>query len=338
MGGMKAGIKDKESKQERRQVLVTGLRPSANLHIGNYLGAVKPMLTAIDAYPDAEVFMFVADIHGLTDSTPEIVKKYRFEVVKDYLALGLNAKRVNLYIQSDIAGELSYLTLILARHTTFNDLMRVPTLKDKLKVNQDAGQANALLGYYPLLMAADVLIHKGTMVPVGEDQQAHLEKMREFGEKFNNEFSKVFPMPQPHAMKTLRILGIKGEGKMSKSHPEGAIFLTDSADVIKKKISRAETATEGEMTPSLESLLTVATEFGMDITEFKKEHMAGKQVIGGFKKALGERLAEFVAEFQTKRAKITDEEVMRVIALGAVSAKLSAERTMQEALHAMKFN
>lgn len=328
-----------EQKVHTKQVLVTGLRPSANLHIGNYLGAVKPMIAAIKTYPDAEVFMSVVDIHGLTDTSPELIRQYRHEIVKDYIALGIDPTRVHIFIQSDLAGELSYLTLLLARHTTFNDLMRVPTLKDKLKVNQEAGQANALLGLYPVLMAADVLIHKGTMVPVGEDQQAHLEKMREFGEKFNNDVGvKVFPMPQPHAMKTLRILAIKGEGKMSKSHPEGAIFLTDSAEVIKKKISRAETATEGVMTPSLESLLTVATEFGMDVAEFRREHMAGKQVIGGFKKSLGERLAEFVTDFQTKRAKITDEEVLRVVSLGARSAKVSADKTMAEVLRTMKFN
>ncbi len=328
-----------EQKSKIKQVLVTGLRPSANLHIGNYLGMVKPTLSIVSEFPEMEIFMPIVDIHGLTDTSPEVISKCRHEVVKDYLALGINPKRVHIYIQSAIAGELSYLTLLLARYTSFNDLMRVPTLKDKLKVNQEAGQANALLGLYPVLMAADVLIHKGTMVPVGEDQQAHLEKMREFGEKFNNDVGvKVFPMPQPHAMKTLRILAIKGEGKMSKSHPEGAIFLTDSAEVIKKKISRAETATEGTMTPSLESLLTVAIEFGMDVTEFKKEHLAGKQVIGGFKKALGEKLAEFVTDFQTKRVKITDEEVLRVVALGARSAKLSADKTMAEVLHAMKFN
>jgi len=321
-----------------KQIIVTGLRPTGGPHIGNYLGMIKPTIAAINALKDAEVFVFVADMHGITDYPPDVIRQNRNEVIKDYIALGLDPAHVHLFIQSAIAKELSYLTLLLARHTTFNDLMRVPTLKEKLKPNQTEGQANALLGLYPVLMAADILIHKATLVPVGEDQIPHLEKTREFGEKFNNEFEKVFPMPQPHAMKALRILAIKGEGKMSKSHPEGAIFLSDTAEQIQKKISRAETATEGVMTPSLESLLTVATEFGMDVTEFKKEHMAGKQVIGGFKKALGERLADFVTDFQARRAEITDEEAMRVVALGAQSAKLSAERTMTEVLHAMKFN
>ncbi|MFA6006619.1 MAG: tryptophan--tRNA ligase [Candidatus Paceibacterota bacterium] len=327
-----------ENKAEKKQVLVTGLRPSANLHIGNYLGAVKPMIEAIAANPGAEVFMFVADIHGLTDSSPDTIKQYRHEVVKDYLALGLNPKRVSLYIQSAIAGELSYLTLLLARYTTFNDLMRVPTLKDKLKVNQEAGQANALLGFYPILMAADVLIHKGTLVPIGEDQISHLEKMREFGEKFNNEFGKIFPMPQPHSMKLLRIMALKGDGKMSKSHPEGALFLTDSAEEIKKKISRAETATEGVMTPSFESLLTVACEFGVETEQFVADHLAGKQIMGDFKKALSDALVEFVTEFQTKRARITNEQVAHIVEEGAKAARASAERTMQEVLQVMKFN
>lgn len=326
------------SEKQTKQIIVTGIRPTGGLHVANYLGAVKPFLSTIESYPEAEVFAFVVDIHGLTDHTPEAVKKNRLEVVKDYMALGLDPERVNIFIQSYIAGELSYLTLLLARHTTFNDLMRVPTLKEKLKVNQEAGQANALLGFYPVLMAADILIHRATIVPVGEDQLAHLEKTREFGEKFNNEFEKVFPMPQPHSMKALRILSLKGEGKMSKSHPEGAIFLSDSPDEVKKKIARAETATEGVMTPSLESLITVAEEFGIDTTEFKKEHMAGKQVMGGFKKELGEKLAEFVADFQTKRSRITDEQVAHVVEEGGKAAKSSAEKTMQEVLRAMKFS
>lgn len=319
------------------QTIVTGIRPSAHLHIGNYLGAVRPLLSAIAAHPHADIFAFVADIHGLTDTAPEIIRHYRLEIVRDYLALGLDPTRVHIFIQSAIAGELSYLTLLLARHTTFNDLVRVPTLKEKLKVNQDAGTANALLGMYPVLMAADILIHKASIVPVGDDQVVHIEKTREFGEKFNNEFGKVFPMPQPHAMKTLRIMALKGDGKMSKSHPEGAIFLSDAPEEVKKKVARAETATEGVMSVHLESLLTVGREFGIEVDELRREHVAGRQVMGGFKRELGETLAQFVSEFQAKRARITDDQIMHIIDRGREAARISAGRTMKEILEIMKF-
>ncbi len=214
--------------------------------------------------------------------------------------------------------------------------MRVPTLKDKLKVNQEAGQATALLGYYPVLMAADILIHNATIVPIGHDQLPHLEKTREFAEKFNNEFGKIFNLPQAQSIANLRVLSLKGGSKMSKSYPEGAIFMTDNAEVIKQKVSRAETAKEGEMSASLESLLTIARELGVDTKQFMEEHMAGKQVIGGFKKELAEAIAKLTSEFQSRRKDISDDEVMRVIKDGGGRARTSAEEVMDKVKTAMK--
>ena len=317
-----------------KQIIVTGIRPTGDLHIGNYLGAVKPLLEVLRRYNDAEVFLFVADLHGLTDNKSEVINAYRYEIVRDYLAFGLDkyisSPRVHLFIQSQIGELVSYLTLFLSRYTTFNDLMRVPTLKDKLKSNQEIGQANALLGLYPVLMAADILIHKATIVPVGHDQLPHLEKTREFGEKFNNEFGKVFNLPQSHAIKNLRILSLKGGSKMSKSYPEGALFMTDDAKTIQQKISRAETSVEGEMTPSLESLFAMGQELGLFVDNFKKDHLAGKQVIGEFKKALVEALVSLTSDFQKKRKEISDDMVMKTVRAGGEAARESAEKTMMQ--------
>ncbi|MEK7066208.1 MAG: tryptophan--tRNA ligase [Patescibacteria group bacterium] len=327
---------------EKTQVIVTGIRPTGDLHIGNYLGAVKPLLKMLSEFKEAEVFVFVADIHGLTDNKPETILAYRNEVIKDYLAFGLDeyikSGRVHLFIQSQIGELVSYLTLFLARYTTFNDLMRVPTLKEKLKANQEEGQANALLGFYPVLMAADILIHNATIVPVGHDQLPHLEKTREFAEKFNNEFGVTFNLPQPHSFTSLKLLSLKGLGKMSKSHPEGALFLNDDKKTILQKISRAETAVEGAMTPNLESLLTMAIEMGVDVEQFKKDHMAGKQVAGGFKKVLGEVLAKFIGDFQDRRSRISDAEVLDVITKGGAAARASAEKTMRKVIETTKFD
>ena len=327
---------------EKEQIIVTGIRPTADLHIGNYLGAVKPLIETVEEYKNAKFFIFVADIHGLTDNSAETVAKYRYEIVKDYLALGLekyiSSGQVNLFIQSQIGELVSYLSLFLARYTTFNDLMRVPTLKDKLKVNQDAGQANALLGFYPVLMAADILIHNATIVPVGQDQLPHLEKTREFAEKFNNEFGKIFNLPQAHSTQNLKILSLKGEGKMSKSHPEGALFLTDSEAVIRQKIARAETAKEGETSLNLESLFLVSKQLGLDVKNYKEDHFSGKQVIGEFKKELAETLVSSIADFQQKRRQVTDAKVAEIISVGGKKARESATKTMESVKEAMGFN
>ncbi|MBI3632304.1 MAG: tryptophan--tRNA ligase [Candidatus Vogelbacteria bacterium] len=329
-------------KEVKKQIIVTGIRPTGDLHIGNYLGAVKPLLQTIEKYPDAEIYIFVADLHGLTDNEAATVAKFRFEVVKDYLALGLdkyiNTGRVHLFIQSQIGELVSYLSLFLSRYTTFNDLMRVPTLKEKLRANQTEGQANALLGYYPILMASDILIHNATIGPIGQDQLPHLEKTREFGAKFNAEFGEVFTLPQAHSVENLRILSLKGVGKMSKSHPEGALFLSDSEKLVKQKVSRAETATEGTISPNLESLLTIAKEFNVNTAEFLTDHMAGKQVAGLFKKELCERLADFVVNFQKKRATIADAEVMKIIIDGGRAARINATKTLDIVKNVMKFN
>ncbi|MBI5140549.1 MAG: tryptophan--tRNA ligase [Candidatus Vogelbacteria bacterium] len=327
---------------DEKQVIVTGVRPTGDLHIANYLGAVMPLVKTLEANKEAEVFVFVADLHGLTDNDAQTISDYRLPVVKDYLALGLdkylNSGKVHLFIQSQIGELISYLALFLSRYTTFNDLMRVPTLKEKLRVNQEAGQANALLGYYPVLMAADILIHNATIVPVGHDQLPHLEKTREFAEKFNNEFGKVFSLPQPHTTENLRILSLKGQGKMSKSHPEGALFMSDPEKTILQKIARAETAKEGEATPNLDSLLTIAAELGIGTEEFRKEHMAGKQVVGQFKKVLGETLVKFISNFQNKRSGISDREVLDVIMKGGAAARLSAEKTMERVKRAVRID
>ena len=329
-------------KMNNKQIIVTGIRPTGDLHIGNYLGAVRPLLDVLEEHKDAEVFVFVADLHGFTDNKPEIISAYRYEVVKDYLAFGLDkyvaSGRVHLFIQSQIGELVSYLALLLSRYTTFNDLMRVPTLKDKLKSNQEAGQATALLGYYPVLMAADILIHNATIVPIGHDQLPHLEKTREFAEKFNNEFGEVFNLPQPQNIINLRILSLKGGTKMSKSYPEGAIFMNDGAKIVRQKVSRAETAMEGQMSPSFESLLTIGQALNVDVDRFKAEHVAGKQIMGEFKKVLAEAIIVLTEDFQKKRADISDADAIGAVTMGGDRARASAENMMDRVKRAVGIN
>lgn len=320
----------------------TGIRPTGGLTIANYLGAVRPIVELQKSFTP---LVFVADIHGLTDKEPKEVGQYVEGVVADYLALGLDPDKSNIYLQSAVSGEVSFLTLILSRLTTVAELLRVPTLKDKLKNQNNPETANALLFFYPVLMAADILLNKAERVPVGEDQLAHLEITRRLAEKFNRKYDEVLPLPQAQEMKALRILSLKGDGKMSKSIPNGALFLTDDLKTIEKKIKSAETAFEGEVTPKLKSHILITKELATKkedlekVDELIKEHKAGKAVMGEFKKVMTKVVVEFIDNFQKKRIEIVRDKdyVKSVLEKGNKIAKRNAEQTISDVLEAMDF-
>lgn len=236
--------------------ILTGIRPTGDLTIANYLGAVAPIieLQAQGLSP----LVFVADLHAITDQEPAAVKQYIRGVVADYIALGIDPKKTKIYLQSDIAGEVTIFTVLLARLVSVAELLRVPTLKDKLKKNARPETANASLLLYPVMMAADILLNRAKKVAVGEDQLPHIEFTRLVARRFNKRYGKVFPIPEVLQIKPLRILSLKGEGKMSKTNPGGAIFLTDDLKTVANKIKSAETAFEGVMNEKLESLILIA--------------------------------------------------------------------------------
>ena len=314
--------------------MLTGLRPTGNLHLGNYVGSIKPFVEL--QKEGVKSFVFVADLHALTDHEPAVIKKFTREVVADYLALGLDPEKNTIYTQSAIGYQTTFLMALLARETTVAELLRVPTIKDKLKGNARPETANALLLLYPVMMAADILLHRARLVPVGEDQVAHLEVMRELARSFNKKYGEVFPIPEPQKLRSLRILSLKGSGKMSKSSPAGAIFFTDDPKAVVKKIKTAETATEGVMTPSLESHVTLAKELTNDkkvheeIDGIIKAHLAGKQVMGEFKTLLADLVSAFLVRFQEKRAMVIKDPgyIEDILRDGAEVARESAEETL----------
>ena len=328
-------------KAEYQVDILTGFRPTANLHIGNYVGAIKPFMELQKT--GQKSYLFIADLHALTDNEPEVIKKFIREIVGDYLALGLDPEKTTIYRQSAIGYETAFLMELLTRETMVAELLRVPTIKEKLKGNMKAENANALLLMYPVMMAADILLHRPRMVPVGDDQVAHLEVMREFARSFNKKYGDVFPMPEVKKIRSLRILALKGEGKMSKSSPAGAIFLTDDPKVAVKKIKSAETATEGEMTPSLESHITLAKELTNDvkihleIDRIIKDHRAGKQVMGEFKQLLADLVSNFFVRFQEKREGIMRQPgyIEDILREGKKRARESAEETLTLVREAM---
>ena len=322
--------------------IITGVRPNGDLTIANYLGAIKPIIDLQSQ--DKTLMLFVADLHALTDNEPAVVHQYTREVVMDYLALGIDPKRTIIYKQSDIGGEVTTLTALLARQITVAELLRVPTLKDKLKANTKAETANALLFLYPVMMAADILLQKAKQVPVGEDQVAHLEITRLLAERFNKKYGEVFPLPQPLQVKSIRIQSLKGDGKMSKSAPEGAIFLTDALDKVAKKIKTAETAFAGKMNDTLSSHILVAKELcrseadRAEIDRLVDKHMAGEAVMADFKQIFSRVVQDFLQEFQAKRAEIskTSSQIDAILAEGGKIARTNAQATLAQVKSALR--
>ena len=225
----------------------SGTRPTGELHLGNYLGGLKGYL-ALQERREFDCIYSVVDLHGIT--TPYDSKKYQkmvYEVVLDYLAAGLDPKKCHLMIQSQIPEhlELAYLFSTIYPVCRLEDL---PTYKEKKA--QFPRYVNLGLLYYPILMAADILIYKAKMIPVGKDQLPHIELTREVARRFNRMFAQVFPQPQAHLMPGASVPSLTGEGKMSKTKPKGCIFLTDDLGTIRAKLAKVPTDTgKGKKVP-----------------------------------------------------------------------------------------
>jgi len=247
---------------KRKKRVFSGTRPSGRLNIGNYLGAVKGYLSLQDN-PSYDCIYSVVDLHGITTpfnprEYPNLVKG----IILDYLGCGVNPQKCHLMIQSQVPEhvELAYLLGTIYPVSRLEDL---PTYKDKKLENPD--YINMGLLYYPVLMAADILIYKAELVPVGKDQLPHIEVTREFARKFNQMFGKTFPEPQAYLMKGAYVPSLKGEGKMSKSVEGSYILLTDDLETIKKRLAGAPTDIgRGERVPEsggVANLLTLVELF-----------------------------------------------------------------------------
>lgn len=249
----------------KKHRVFSGCRPTGKLHLGNYLGMTKGALE-LQEKENFDCIYSVVDLHGIT--TPYDPKKYQQaikEVVLDYLGAGLNPKKCHLMIQSQVPEhiELAYLLSTIYPVGRLEDL---PTYKEKKAENPD--YVNMGLLYYPVLMAADIMLYKANFVPVGKDQVPHIEVTREFARKFNSMFGKVFPEPKAHLMAGAYVPSLKGEGKMSKSVPGSFILLTDDLPTIRKRLAGAPTDVgKGEKVPEtggVANLLTLVKLFEGD--------------------------------------------------------------------------
>jgi len=222
----------------KKKRVFSGLRPTNFLHIGNYLGAIKGQIE-LQGKPEFDCIYGVVDLHGIT--TPYKPKELQNQIrnlALDLLGAGLDPKKCHLMIQSQVPEhvELAYL---LGTIYPVSRLEQLPTYKDKKEENPD--YLNMGLLYYPVLMAADIMLYKAELVPVGKDQVPHIEVTREFARKFNSMFGRVFPEPQAHLMEGAYVPSLKGEGKMSKSIEGSYILLTDDLKTIRERLAGAPT-------------------------------------------------------------------------------------------------
>ncbi|MFA5770981.1 MAG: tryptophan--tRNA ligase [Patescibacteria group bacterium] len=310
----------------------SGIRATGRLHLGNYLGAVKGFLE-LEKTGKYETVYCVVDVHSIT--TPydkKALAKNKREIIIDYLAAGLDPKKSIIIYQSDVPEHIE-LAFYFSTVETIARMMHLPTYKEKVKQHPQANTM-ALLNY-PILMASDILIYKAGLVPVGIDQEPHLEVAREIARKMNQLYGTDFPEPVRFATKGEYIPSLTGEGKMSKTIANSFINLTDSLEEIRKKIRSVPTATSsgGEMSHGLKSLFTFANLFiPNEVEKYKKEFNDKTLQFVKLKDAIAEAIFAELKPFQERRAKIAADQkyVDEVIKNGAERARKIARETVKE--------
>lgn len=322
-----------------KEIVVSGIRSTGYLHLGNYFGAIQ---NYVQMQEDYDCYFFVADYHSLTTHPdPKDLKANVYRVLAENIASGLNPNKVALYAQSDIP-EIPELYLMLNMLAYKGELEKVPTFKDK--VRQQPDNVNAGLLTYPVLMAADVLIHKAVKVPVGKDQEQHLEMARNFANRFNTRYGQDF-FPEPHVFRfnqdTVKIMSLDGNGKMSKSENANAtIYLNDDDDTIRKKIMKAKTDSgptepNSEMPDYIQNLFSLMHAVSEpSVTELYRNAFNGCTIrYGDMKKQLAEDMAKFVLPIREHATELQrdDAQLKKILKEGAEKARTSAAKTIDGA-------
>jgi tryptophanyl-tRNA synthetase len=321
---------------DNKKRIFSGIRATGRLHLGNYLGAVKGMLQLQDD-PQYEMLFAVVDVHAMT--TPydkKTLAKKTYEVVLDYLAVGLDPEKSSVLIQSKVADLHSELMFYFSTVVSVARMQHLPTFKDKVKQYPD--HVTMALLNYPLLMAADILIYKSELVPVGIDQEPHLEVAREIARKMNRTYETDFPEPKRFATKGEYVPSLAGEGKMSKSIEGSYIELTDDLEMIKKRLAQAPTDSgQGEVVPAsggVANLLTLVELFeGKARREEYERDYVGKGIrYKDLKTGLAEAIYQELRPIQERRKELEGkpEYVEKVIREGAEKAREIAGKTLKE--------
>jgi tryptophanyl-tRNA synthetase len=318
--------------------VVSGIRPTGNLHLGNYMGALRNF---VKMQHEHDCYFFIADYHSLTTHpNPKDLHGNVKDALVEYLAAGLDPEIATIYVQSDVP-ETAELYLLLSMNAYMGELERVTSFKDKIRQQPD--NINAGLLTYPVLMAADIIIHKASKVPVGKDQEQHLEMTRTFARRFNRIY-KVEYFPEPEAFnfgeQLIRIPGLDGGGKMSKSdNPNSAIFLADEPEMIRKKVMRAVTD-EGPKVPNQPKSVAIENLFDLmkvvsepaTLAHFEETYNNCTIRYGDLKKQLAEDIVRFTAPILERIKSIRDDDayLRKVVESGRDKALASARQTVRE--------
>ncbi len=320
------------------ETVVSGIRSTGNLHLGNYYGAIQNFIKMQQEY---NCYFFIADLHSLTTHpTPANLHGNVKQVLIEYLAAGIDPEKATIYIQSDVP-EVAELYLYLNMNAYLGELERSTSFKDKIRAHPD--NVNAGLLTYPVLMAADILIHKAVKVPVGKDQEQHLEMARTFGNRFNRLYNHEY-FPEPYAFNysqnLVKIPGLDGKGKMGKSEGEGnAVFLSDTPEAIRKKVMRAVTDSgpteDNQAKPQeIQNLFDLMNVVSSADTLAHFDDLYNKCQIryGDMKKQLAEDMIVATAPIRERIKDIAnDAPYLRQVARhGAAKARESASRTIRE--------
>ena len=317
----------------KREIVVSGIRATGRLHLGNYFGAMKNF---VDLQNDYECYFFIADYHSLTtESDADSLKGYLLPIVKDYLAIGLDPNKCVLFAQSSVPeiAELALLLSMIQPQTTLD----MPTWQAKKKEQEIKGKsASCGLYYYPILMAADILIQKAVLVPVGKDQIPHIDFTKDVARRFNNRYGQTFPIPNILEGKAIKVPGLDGTDKMGKSEGNTIDLIDKPEDVLRKlSVAVTDTARKRREDPgnpficniySIHELVSEA-----QLVEYIKDSCK-TAVIGCLecKKKLGNGINKLLAPFQEHRAKISDDYAHDVLREGGKKARTNACKTIDE--------
>lgn len=318
------------------ETVLSGIRSTGNLHLGNYFGAVRNF---VRMQHDYKCFFFVADLHSLTTyPTPDDLHGNIKQVLAEYLAAGIDPETATLYIQSDVP-EIPQLYLLLNMNAYVGELERTTTFKEK--VRSQPNNVNAGLLTYPVLMATDIIIHKANKVPVGKDQEQNLEMTRKFARRFNTIYGvDYFPLPEPYnfGKDLIKIPGLDGTGKMGKTEGNG-IFLADEPDLIRNKVMRAVTDAgpnkpNQKMTEPVKNLFTILGVVSSQDTYnyFIEQYNTCKIRYNELKKQLAEDIISLTSPIRERILEISsdDEYLGNVVRMGTEKARASASRTLRD--------
>jgi len=314
--------------------ILSGIRPTGRFHLGNYLGAAKNWVELQSQY---ECYYFIADYHALTtEPDGHKIEDKVFDLTADLLAVGIDPERSVLYQQSKVP-EVAELTLLLSMVTPLSWVQRTPAFKEKAKIHPD--NVNLGLLSYPVLQGADIVIVKGAGVPVGKDQLAHLELIREVVRKFTRTYAPVFPEPRALLTETPLINGTDGKQRMSKT-VGNVVGVTDDSEVIRKQVLSMVTDIKRprRTDPGHPRSCNVCAFYKFFFDDW--EHywdLCRRAQIGCFdkKKLLAERMIETFAPFRERRAALSPEQVTAILDEGSVRAREVARHTMIEVRHAV---